>query len=353
MADRSGYALLAAVVESHYSTVAERELYLALTLLTGHLAGHRTVNLVCEPVLGCHSLQAEHIAHIILDLIGRIFKVGIRIHHSVVGHDSLGRIAKHVGHSKIDRLYAVGLLEHEAVVGSGLTHHIQRAAFALCDACHPLYIVGVEHHAHAFLTLITNDLLGRQSLVTYRKSIEIDMAAGSLNQFRQSVEMSACAVVVDRHDRIAVALGKSTYDIADTLLHLGIGSLHSVQLDSVGILTCSDRRNGAAAHTDAVVVATHHHYLLTRLWSAFDSVARCGEAYASGKHDHLIISIELAVLIVLKRKQRSANQRLTEFISEIRRSVRSLDEYVARCLIKPHTRIHHQLPAMLGTHARI
>ena len=57
VSDGGGNALMAAVVECYDAAVAERQLYLALTLLAGNLAGHGAVYLVREPVLAGHGLK--------------------------------------------------------------------------------------------------------------------------------------------------------------------------------------------------------------------------------------------------------------------------------------------------------
>ena len=68
--------------------------------------------------------------------------------------------------------------------------------------------------------------------------------------------MSASAVVVDAHDRVVALLADSTDYVEDTLLHLRIGTLHRIKLDTATVLARSDRADGTATHTDAVVVAT-------------------------------------------------------------------------------------------------
>ena len=57
VAESGGDAFLAAVVESHHTAVAERQLYLTLALLTCYLASHGAVYLVGEPVLTCHCFE--------------------------------------------------------------------------------------------------------------------------------------------------------------------------------------------------------------------------------------------------------------------------------------------------------
>ena len=64
MSQSGGDAFAAAIVEGHHTTVAQRQLYLALTLLAGYLARHGAVHLVGEPVFAGHSFQAEHLLDI-------------------------------------------------------------------------------------------------------------------------------------------------------------------------------------------------------------------------------------------------------------------------------------------------
>ena len=52
--------LLTTIVEGHNTTVAQWQLDLTLTLLTGYLTCHGAVYLVGQPVLTSHSLQLEY-----------------------------------------------------------------------------------------------------------------------------------------------------------------------------------------------------------------------------------------------------------------------------------------------------
>ena len=70
MAQCSGDALLATVVESHHTTVRQWQLYLALCLLAGHLARHRAVDLVGQPVLAGHSLELQDAVEVFVYLVG-------------------------------------------------------------------------------------------------------------------------------------------------------------------------------------------------------------------------------------------------------------------------------------------
>ena len=67
--------------------------------------------------------------------------------------------------------------------------------------------------------------------------------------------MAPCAVVVDGNDRVVVRFGQGPDHVCGTLLHLRVGSLHGIQLDTRGIATRVNRRNGSATHTNAVIVS--------------------------------------------------------------------------------------------------
>ena len=68
MAYRCSDTLCSSVVESYGTTVREWQLQFALALLACHTACHRTVNLVCEPILTCHRLKLKHVLQVICQL---------------------------------------------------------------------------------------------------------------------------------------------------------------------------------------------------------------------------------------------------------------------------------------------
>ncbi len=87
--------------------------------------------------------------------------------------------------------------EHETVVAGGLAHNVHRGALAPGHTLHIGYVSGVNYQAHALLALVAHNLLGREGLVAHGKGIEVDMSAGLLDKLRESVEMSAGAMVVN------------------------------------------------------------------------------------------------------------------------------------------------------------
>ena len=349
MSDRSGDTCLSAIVESHCTTVRERELKHTLALLASHLTCHRTIDLVGQPVLTSHAFEAEYIINICLQLAVACLHVLILMFHSRVVHVGLWRMTEHVGKSEVDRLDAICLFECEAHVVGCLTNHEEWAALALGNLPYALDVLLLDEEAHTLLALVARNLLCAQSWVTDRELVHIDLTASGIDELREAVDMTACTVVMDRDNRVVVAFAERTHHVVGTLLHLRVGTLHCIELDGTGILTSVDRRNGATTHTDAVVVTTDEDDLLAWLWLTLERIAQVAVTYTAGKHDHLVETILdwLRWLTVLESEERTADERLTELVTEVARTVRCLDEHLLWCLVEPWTSIHHVLPRLL------
>ena len=103
--------------------------------------------------------------------------------------------------------------------------------------------------------------------------------------------MPPCPVVMDGDDRIVFTLRERADDVLDALLHLRIGALYSVELDSTGILARIHRADGTTAHTDAVVVTTEEDDLFARLGSALLRIATASVADTTSEHDDLVEAV--------------------------------------------------------------
>ena len=159
MTDGGGYALLATIIQSHHTAVAQRQLNLALTLLAGNLTRHGTVDLVGQPVLASHSLQLQHVLQISLYLVVRIGCILILPHHRLIVHVRLGRVAEHLCHIQVEGAHTVTLLESKMRIARRFAHHIQRCTLTLCNLTHVLNVLLVNQQTHALLTLVGNDFL--------------------------------------------------------------------------------------------------------------------------------------------------------------------------------------------------
>ncbi len=271
----------------------------------------------------------------------------------LVYHVCLWRRAEHLAHCQVERTDAVGLLESKAMVARGVSDDIHRCTLAACNLAHVLNGVAVDEQSHALLTLVGYYLLARQRLVAYRQFVHFYQSATVLDQLGQAVDVSCGSVVVYGHHGVCIFLAQRTHHVIYALLHLGIGTLHGIQLHTVAVASGVYRRHRASAQSDAVVVAAHHHNLLSGLGSALYAVAFGAVAHAACHHDNLVVAIDLAVLLVLERQQRTADQRLSELVAEVARTVRCLDENLFGCLVQPLAHGQYLLPYAVFFASRI
>ena len=141
-------------------------------------------------------------------------------------------MTEHLSHVEVERTYAVALLKAEVCIAGCLTNNIHRSALALCNLLNVLYVLFLNKQAHAFLTLIGDNLLRRKSLVADRKLGHVNLTTALLDEFRQTVNVSGRTVVVNRNNRIYILLAESTDKVVGTLLHLWVGTLNGVQLNA-------------------------------------------------------------------------------------------------------------------------
>ena len=253
-------------------------------------------------------------------------------------------MTEHLSHVEVERLHAVALLEREVSVAGCLAYNVQRSTLALCDATYMVDVLLVDEQAHALLTLVGDDFLRRKCFVADRQLSHVDFAAALLNKLRETVEVTCRTVVVDRNYRVYILLAQSANEVVCTLLHLRVGTLHGVQLDAVAVATSINRRYRATAQADAVVVAAYNDNLVALLRLLLQTVALCAVAYAACKHDNLVVSVLLGAFLMLEGEHRTGDERLSELVAEVRRTVRCLDENLLWCLIQPLAYGHDVLP---------
>ena len=124
-------------------------------------------------------------------------------------------------------------------------------------------------------------------------------------------------MVMDAHHRVHILLAQSAHEVVSTFLHLGVSTLHSVQLDAVAVAASVYRRHRAATQTDAVVVATYDHHLVALLGLLLQAVALGAIAHTAGEHDNLVVSIFLSFLLMLESEHRAADERLSKLVAEV------------------------------------
>ena len=107
--------------------------------------------------------------------------------YSVVFHDGLGRVSKHLSHIEVEGLHTITLLKREVSIASGLTDNIQRSTFAFCNLTDMLDMFFVDKQAHTFLTLVGDDFLGAQRLVANWQLGHVNLTTTLFNKLRQTV----------------------------------------------------------------------------------------------------------------------------------------------------------------------
>ena len=249
-------------------------------------------------------------------------------------------MTEHLGHVEVEGTDAVALLEGEVGIARGLAHDIQRSTLALGNLADVIDVFLLNQQAHALLTFVGDDFLAGERRVADGQLGHIDEAAALLHEFAQAVHMTCRAVVMDADDGVDIFFAERTHEVVSTLLHLRVGTLHSIQLDAAAVAACIYTADGAAAETDAVVVAAHDDNLVALLGRALQTVALCAVAHAAGQHDDLVIAILLTVLLMLEGEHRARDQRLAELITEVAGTVRSLDQNLLRRLVEPLTWLH-------------
>ena len=344
MTQRGGDAFLTTIVESHYTTVAQRQLQFALTLLASHLARHRTVYLVGQPVFAGHVLHLKHLLQIFGNLALFVFYILIFAFNGFVHHNGLGRMAEHLSHIEVKRFFAVALHKREVCIARGLAHHIHRGALTLRNLCNMFDMLLVNEQAHALLALVGNYFLGREGLVADRKLGHVDLSATLFHKFGEAVDVAGRAVVVNRDNRVDIFLAKSADKVIVALLHLRIGALHGVEFDTIGIAACVYRRNRATAQSDAIVVATNHNDLVALLRFFLQAVALGAVAHATGKHNNLIVSIFLSILTMFKSQHRARDERLAKLVAEVAGTIGGLYKNLLRTLVQPFPYRQNGLP---------
>ena len=263
------------------------------------------------------------------------FDIGILALHGLVAHDGLGRVAEHLRHIEVERALAVRLLEGEVGVAGGLSDDVERCAFPFGYLADVLDVLLVDEQAHAFLAFVGDDFLGRERRVADGQLRHVDESAALFHQLGEAVDVACASMVVDADDGIHFLFAERTHQVVGTLLHLGVRTLHGVELDAARVATCVHAGDRAAAQPDAVVVAAHYHYLIALPGLFLQAVALRAVAYAAGKHDDFVVGVLLVTFLMLEGEHRPCDERLAELVAEVAGAVAGLDENLLGRLVEP------------------
>ena len=202
----------------------------------------------------------------------------------------LRRTTEEVGNSQVNGSLAFLADETQTFIARHLAHFVIRGTLTLSGLLDDVLVLLVDQQTHAFLRLVADDFLVGKRRVADRQIVNIHHATCVFDEFGEAVEVAARTVVVDATDGVGTALCHGADDVADAFLHLGVGTLHSIQLDDIAVLTGINTRHGTAAHTDAVVVAAKDDDNITFLGFQLLGILHFGKTDAAGQHDDLIVA---------------------------------------------------------------
>ena len=353
--DRGSDTCTATEVDSHSTAVAQGELDLTLTLLASHTPRDGAVDLVRQPVLTSDTLLLQHLIEVMLKAGSVIAEGGISLVDMLVDHVGLGRRAEHIRQRQVNGLITTCLFEGQMHIVRGATDDVHRSALTLGDTGDALYGVALDQKAHTLLALVADDFLRRKGLITDGEGAEVEVSTRRLDELGEAVQVPPCPVVVDGDDGIVFTLRERADDVLDALLHLGVGALYGIELDSAGILPRVHRADGTTTHTDTVVVTTEEDDLFARLGSTLLCIAAAGVADTTSEHNDLVEAVGrfVALAFVLEGQHRATDEWLTELIPEVARTIGRLREDLAGRLVEPRAGSAVLLPGAISCRAGV
>ena len=224
-------------------------------MLTSHTTCNRTVNFTCQPILTSNSLKLQNLLDIFFNFIFTIFNIGEMFSFGFILHHCFRGISEHIRHLQINGfLSGSGIFKHETMISRGLPDHVHRSPFPISHTLQGLHVLCFHYEAHPFLGFISHDLFVGKCRITDRQFLQVNQSTCFLHQLGQAVQMSSCPVVVNRNNRVYIALGHRPDGVTYPSLHFRIGTLHRIQLNSVGIYSRIHGRNGTTTHSDAIII---------------------------------------------------------------------------------------------------
>ena len=255
-------------------------------------------------------------------------------------HDGFGWTPKHIFKSKIHWFQTSWFwFKRKALIINNFTHNIHRRAFSVGDALEGFNVVLANDQTHSFLRFVADDFLGGKRRVANGQFIQINQTASFFHQFRETIQMSACTVVMDRYDGIMLGFNQATDGIGGSFLHFWVGALHGIELNTRAKRPRISRRNGRSAHANSIIFAAQNDHFIALGWFLFFGLAGFAITHATSQHNHFIeaqfTAFIAGIFLVFKSQNRACNQRLAKFIAEIRRPVWGFNQDVHRRLVKP------------------
>ncbi len=335
MPDGGGHTQSACIVNGGNATVVERKLYFSGTLLIGHLARYRPVNLIGKPVFAGYRFQLKYHFNVLLQFC-RVVVQGRKFFLTVfIAHDGTGCIAKHIGQLQVDGSIAFIVFELQVTVAGGFTHYIHGRSLAPGHALKLINIFFFHYQAHSFLRFVAHNFARRQGGITHRQFVNMDGSASCFHQLREAIEVASGTMVMDGNDRVFIMFHHGTDGIHGPFLHFGVRTLYGIELNGIGEFTCGNRRNRSATHPNTVIVTSQHNHFIAGCRCIFQAIGFFAKTNPSCQHDNFVVGKSFLIFGMLEGKQGTTDQGLAEFIAKIAGTIGGLDQDLIRCLVQP------------------
>ena len=156
-------------------------------------------------------------------------------------------------------------MHHDPPVSGHFAQHFAGDLFARADGPEFGQSIRIQQQGGPFLVFGAPDFQHRHGLVAEGDVPDFDAPAGRIHQFGEHVAGASGPLVVDAHDRIAIAhLDAGADDAVHLLFHFRVAALHGAEVELLLVLSLDHARCRAAADADAIRRAAdldHQHAL--------------------------------------------------------------------------------------------
>ena len=177
-------------------------------------------------------------------------------------------------------------------------------------------LLGNREHV-ALLRFVGPDLHGRHArlLDVHLAKLDVRADAAGMGELGERIGQAARADVVDGEDRVRLShLPARVDDFLAAALELGVGALHRIEVERLGVGAARHRGGRAAAHADEEARAAELHEHRLRVERLLGDVLRREVAQAARQHDGLVVAAHLARDLHLEGAEVSREVRPPELV---------------------------------------
>mmetsp|Transcript_27831 Transcript_27831/g.40935 ORF Transcript_27831/g.40935 Transcript_27831/m.40935 type:complete len:350 (+) Transcript_27831:2294-3343(+) len=245
--------------------------------------------------------------------------------------EGLGRqLAEHLVEGQVDGDSVVlGVVHNNTAVARDGADNAIAGALTLRNLLDHMHVLGSDERTVVLLVLGAPDLENRHRVVAENDVAQVNLAANRLHDFLKHVAVAAATLVMERHNRVAVAqLTARADDAIHFLLHLCVSTLHCIEVELTDLArgTATGR---SSTHADAVSRASHLDNLHSNLRGALPSVASIHLTEPAREKNGLDPLTPLATGSARSiRTSETADERLAVFVTVVRCAIGTLNEDV-------------------------